>query len=247
MITKYEHIKELLDKFYNAETTPEQERELKDFFSSASDLPMELEADRKVFALLSQAESFGEAPADLDSKIMAAIDASDTQNNATVSRSKSKLRRIFIGISAAAAVVALVLTLPFGNEKPVTDNHVHQQLASEKIMDSLKNLELIPEIPPVNELAVINTAQAKGDETVLTAASSPKQSKISSKKHNKAKKSQPEDEETYTLSEEDMKALEMAYLALDNAAQMLSYASGCIEESNNGIAESSQLLSRFLK
>lgn len=260
MKTNYEYIKGLLEKFYNAETTREEELELTDFFRSATDLPAELEADRKMFAVLAEAQSFAEAPADLDAKIMSAIDASTKQTPQASAeetdhqplrrlgnlRYSSKLRRIFIGISAVAAVVALVLLLPFGNEKPAGDN-TGPQLASEKILDTLKNMEIIPEIPSVEELAANSVAQAQAEENAQPAVTTPKQPKIAHAKHKEVRKSKAVAEEEYTLSEEELQALEMAYSALGNASYMLAYASECIEESNSGIAESSQIINRILE
>lgn len=261
MKTNYEYIKGLLEKFYNAETTREEELELTDFFRSATDLPAELEADRKMFAVLAEAQSFAEAPADLDAKIMSAIDASTKQTPQASAeetdhqplrrlgnlRYSSKLRRIFIGISAVAAVVALVLLLPFGNEKPVSGNSGQQQLASEKILDTLKNMEIIPEIPSVEELAANNIAQVQTQKETQQVINTPTQPKIARAKRKAVRKPKAEPEEEYTLSEEEIQALEMAYSALGNASYMLAYASECIEESNSGIAESSQIINRILE
>ena len=259
MSMDYEYIRELLDKFYRGETNREEERELTDFFSSVADLPAELEADRKVFAVMSEAQAFAEAPADLDAKIMAAIDASsnssdDTERHLLASveettrrRSGSKLRRILIGISAVAAVVALVFLLPFGNKTPVGGNPAGQQLASEKILDTLKNMEIVPEIPPVEELATNNIAQVQTQKETQQVVTTPTQPKIAQTKHKAVRKSKAVEEEEYTLSEEEIQALEMAYSALGNASYMLAYASECIEESNSGIAESSQIINRILE
>ena len=238
----YEHIRELLDKFYLGETTREEELELTDFFSSATELPAELEADRKVFAVIAEAQAFAEAPADLDAKIMAAIDEASTERHLLASvettaphhhqslqrlenlRYSSKLRRIFIGISAVAAVVALVLLLPFGNETPMSVNPAGQQ-----------------------QLAVNNVAPAQAEEEIQQVTSAPEQPKIARAKRKAVKKSKVVPEEEYTLSEEEIQALEMAYSALGNASYMLAYASECIEESNSGIAESSQIINRILE
>lgn len=264
MSMNYEYIRELLDKFYNGETTREEELELTDFFSSAAELPAELEADRKVFAVLAEAQAFAEAPADLDEKIMAAIDAS-TERHLLASveepapyhhqpllrlgnlRYSSTLCRIFIGVSAVAAVVALVLLLPFGNETPMGGNPAGQQLASEKILDTLKNMEIIPEIPPVEELAANNIAQANADENVAPEVKTPAQPKIARAKRKSVKKSEPAPEEEYTLSEEEIRALEIASSALGNASQKLAYAYNCIEECQTSILESDRILNRILE
>ena len=64
------HIKELLDAYYQAATTREQEEELADFFSGSSDVPPELMADRELFLSLSDAE----IPAGLESTLSDMID-----------------------------------------------------------------------------------------------------------------------------------------------------------------------------
>lgn len=242
MKKNYDHIKRLLEKFYNGESTPEEEQELSAFFTSAEELPEELEADRKVFAALSEASAFGEAPADLDDNIMAAIDAS-----AAPRRSASRLRRIFIGISAVAAVVALVLFVPFGGEKPTSVNPAGSQLASEKIIDTLKNMELVPEIPSVEQLAAESLATTKGEETQQLAVATSAPVKMVRSKRKASKKTAPEPEEEYTLSEEEIKAMELAFAALDNASYMLSYAYGCMEDSQERIADTPNMIDRILQ
>lgn len=261
MKENYEYIKELLEKFYNGESSREEEMKLTAFFASAVELPEDLEADRKVFAALSEAAAFGEAPADLDAKIMAAIDASTEQQSLASAeenhhqplrrlgnlRYSSTLRRIFIGISAVAAVVALVFLLPFGNEKPVGGNSGQQQLASEKILDTLKNMEIVPVIPTVEELKAESLATAKAEEARQLASATTTPAKGISTKRKSVKKPAVAPEEEYTLSEEEMKAMEMAFAALDNASYMLSYAYGCMENSQERIADTQNMIDRILQ
>lgn len=46
---KYTHIRELLDRFFDGDTTCAQERELEQFFASAPELPADLEQYREMF------------------------------------------------------------------------------------------------------------------------------------------------------------------------------------------------------
>lgn len=242
MITNYEHIRKLLEKFYNAETTRAEELELTDFFSSAADLPADLEADRKVFAVMAEAQTFAEAPADLDAKIMSAVDAS-----AAPRRSGLNLRRIFISISAVAAVVALVLLLPFGQDKHAGGNPAGSQLASDKLMDTLKSLEIIPDIPSANQLTANSDPHTTVNQTVQPAVETTAQPNIARAKRKAVKKQKPETEEEYTLSEEELKGLEMALTALNNASEKLAYAYECVDESNSRFSEIPQIAGRILQ
>lgn len=60
------HIRSLLDRYFRCETSPEEEKELGDFFArSLSDLPADLEAGRRFFRALGSVPKTIEVPVGL--------------------------------------------------------------------------------------------------------------------------------------------------------------------------------------
>ena len=66
-----EQIKSLLSRFYEGQTTPEEERLLADFFRR-EDVPEELQEDKQLFLMLAQI-SDQEMPTDIDEEITAFV------------------------------------------------------------------------------------------------------------------------------------------------------------------------------
>lgn len=241
----YEYIKDLLDKYYRGETTPAEDQELSEFFLSATNLPEELEDDRRLFAALADAESFGSAPADLDSKIMKVIDASIAMEYPAHRKSGRLIRRIFIAVSAAA-VIALLMLIPLRIGNSGVNSSSQSSIASTKIADTIRNMEIIPQIPDMtSESAAIAQAPESSAHTAnLTASAAQPQASGSKTGAYKKRKTVPA--EQYAFSEEELKAMEMAFLALNDAAQKLGYAYGCIEESQDCISETQDMLNQIL-
>jgi len=97
----------LLGKYYNGETSDEEEMILKRFFE-AGNIPAELEADSDMFRYYSEASSAPEASADLEKRIISAIDNLEMSHKAIISR---PLR--FALMSAAAGLLVLVASYFF--------------------------------------------------------------------------------------------------------------------------------------
>lgn len=104
-----DEIRLLLEKFYDGATSCEEEQLLKDFFAQEVDLPEDLEADRSVFATLSEVEDEAvpaiEIPEDLESEINAIIDRE-------VKKSRPKIQwadwKRFAGIAASVCLIVTV-------------------------------------------------------------------------------------------------------------------------------------------
>ena len=79
-----EQIKSLLARFYEGQTTPEEERLLADFFRR-EDVPEDLQQDKQLFLLLAQA-SYQEMPTDIAEEITAFV-----ENIVRVERDKNNL------------------------------------------------------------------------------------------------------------------------------------------------------------
>ena len=108
----YKYIEQLLDRYFEGETTLQEEQILKAFYGQApADLPQELSQYAPLFAVLGEGEGLG---SDFDERILAMTEGTDSpaaaetvQVKARVISLAERLRPLF----GAAAVVAILLTL----------------------------------------------------------------------------------------------------------------------------------------
>lgn len=119
MATDMNHIKDLLEKFYEGVSTPEEENILCEFFNSGNDIPDEMENDRRMFAILSNTAKYAVPPVDLQDRIMQTIDSQTANKNAARKNATRLSRFSWIAIAtlaSAAAVIALIVLTPFTTE-----------------------------------------------------------------------------------------------------------------------------------
>ena len=114
-----EQIKSLLSRFYEGQTTPEEERLLADFFRR-EDVPEDLQEDKQLFLLLAQA-SDQEMPQDIAEEITAFVNnlgqtkiqpliPEDKQRKGVIYRLKTPPKMWY----RVAATVAILLTIGGG-------------------------------------------------------------------------------------------------------------------------------------
>lgn len=102
----YKYIEQLLDRYWNGETSLEEERILRAFFSQEN-IPEELRQYKPLFAY-EQAEPAEDVLGDdFDSRMLSMIDEQETPVKARVVTMNTRLRPLF----KAAAIVAIFLTL----------------------------------------------------------------------------------------------------------------------------------------
>ena len=111
----HQDINSLLERYFNAETTLEEEQTLRDFFSG-DDVPAELQQWRALF-VNDECETLGD---DFDARIMEAIGRQSTENDAqpVVKARVVSLTQRLMPLFKAAAVVAIVLTLGNAAQAP---------------------------------------------------------------------------------------------------------------------------------
>jgi hypothetical protein len=97
-----QEINRLLGKYYNGESSPGEEQQLKQFFESG-DIPAELKADSEIFRYYSDSFSVPEASADLEARIISAIGDNDIHH-----KGMGRRRLLFAVLSAAAGILILV-------------------------------------------------------------------------------------------------------------------------------------------
>ena len=132
----HQDINSLLERYFNAETTLEEEQTLRDFFSG-DDVPAELQQWRALF-VNDECETLGD---DFDARIMEAIGRQSTENDAqpVVKARVVSLTQRLMPLFKAAAVVAILLTVggalqaPFDNAWNTPDDYARyqQELAAE--------------------------------------------------------------------------------------------------------------------
>lgn len=89
---EYSHIEDLLERYYNAQTSEAEEQRLKDFFAH-EEVPDHLQAEKEMFQQL-------QVPEGLEERLSKQIDQWDNQEYRTLKRHRS-FRLQWIGIAAS--------------------------------------------------------------------------------------------------------------------------------------------------
>lgn len=118
-------LKNLLEAYYNGETTVEEEKRLIDYFATATDIPAEFEADREVFTALGCFANDAEMPDTLGDKLDAWMaEELDKEEEKRVPNKQIKLRSFRRITTAAAATIALFIGLKFIVEPNISPRHI---------------------------------------------------------------------------------------------------------------------------
>lgn len=112
-MNEYNDIREILNRWYDGQSTPAEQQRLADFFATDRELPADLEMEREMFRAMTEAgEDYAEMPLEVSRSINAAIEAEMAEER--VERRKGfGWRRRAMTACAAAACMAVVLTIPF--------------------------------------------------------------------------------------------------------------------------------------
>lgn len=112
-MNEYNDIREILNRWYDGNTTPAEQQRLADFFATDRELPADLEMEREMFRAMTEAgEDYAEMPHDVSERINAAIEA-EMAGERGPQRKGFGWRRRAMTACAAAACMAVVLTIPF--------------------------------------------------------------------------------------------------------------------------------------
>ncbi len=96
-----EELKGLIEKYYSGESTEEEEKTLRDYFTQTS-VPEGYETERLIFSYYKETAKMPEPSIDLESRILTRLDASE---NAAVS---GKFRKFLLPLLTAAAGILLL-------------------------------------------------------------------------------------------------------------------------------------------
>lgn len=112
-MNEYKDIREILNRWYDGNTTPSEQQRLADFFATDRELPADLEMEREMFQAMTEAgEDYAEMPLEVSRSINAALDAEMARERGP-QRKNFGWRRRAMTACAAAVCMAVVLTIPF--------------------------------------------------------------------------------------------------------------------------------------
>ena len=129
---KEEELKRLVEKYYNGESTEEEENFLRDFFRK-DNVPEGYEADKEIFSFYTGSDNIPEPSIDFEARILAGIDASER-----VAGSQKTKRYIIAIMSAAAGLLLLAGSyFFFVKESQTTDTFTDPKIAYAETMKIL--------------------------------------------------------------------------------------------------------------
>lgn len=112
-MNEYNDIREILNRWYDGNTTPAEQQRLADFFATDRELPADLEMEREMFRAMTEAgEDYAEMPLEVSRSINAALEV-EMAREREPQRKGFGWRRRAMTACAAAACMAVVLTIPF--------------------------------------------------------------------------------------------------------------------------------------
>jgi hypothetical protein len=91
-----EELKRLIEKYYNGESTEEEESILKDYFRK-NNIPEGYEAEKLIFSYYTESAELPEPSIDFEARILAGIDTSE------IKRGSRKIRKYLLPLLSAAA------------------------------------------------------------------------------------------------------------------------------------------------
>lgn len=174
-MTEYKEIREILDRWYEGLTVPDEERRLLEFFSADLELPEDLEAERNMFRAIAAAdETETDIPAGLAARIDSAIEAEMArERNAVASSSKWRLR-ITAVCGAAACLMAGWLTIrTLVGTAPGLDNQ-SERMAVNAPAPSISHVKEAAAYTVEPEVEHTSVSEAKGNVKAKTVHSARK-------------------------------------------------------------------------
>jgi hypothetical protein len=163
---KEEELKRLIEKYYNGESTEEEEKALRIFFRYGN-VPRGYEAEKEIFGFFDESVQIPEPSVDFESRLLAGIDAIEGRRSGT-------LRRFLIpALSTAAGLMLLAGSyFLFTNRSGSQDTFKDPEIA---YMETMKILRVVSvrmnrgaqALEPVGKM---NEASKKGFETFARSA-----------------------------------------------------------------------------
>lgn len=200
-MNEYNDIREILNRWYDGNTTPAEQQRLADFFATDRELPADLEMEREMFRAMTEAgEDYAEMPLEVSRSINAALDA-EMAGEMVVRRKSFGWRRRAMTACAAAACMAVVLTIPFlkSSDKAMVEDKAGMAVSETPDVRPASNdtmLFMTPELP-----RAVAPAAEKESRKLASAQ------KKSSRKAVKCKPVETDGDDDLYLSEEEEERL----------------------------------------
>ena len=135
----YKYIEQLMERYWNAETTLEEESILRSFFRQEN-IPAEMEPLRELFADEASSQQLGD---DFDARMLEMIREEEAPK--TVKAREISLTRRLVPLFKAAAVIAIILTIGGALQAP-WDNSWNPPHDSERIQQELDSVAAVSPI-----------------------------------------------------------------------------------------------------
>lgn len=113
-----DRINQLLERYYNAETTEAEEKELKRFFTE-EEVPAHLQAEKKMFLQLQASMNEEPIPEGLEERLSKAIDTWETQEQRTLKIQQGTRIRHLQWIGSIAASILIVVSFGWYLYEPI--------------------------------------------------------------------------------------------------------------------------------
>ncbi|MDE6393174.1 MAG: hypothetical protein K2L59_07915 [Muribaculaceae bacterium] len=111
-MNEYKEIREMIGRWYGGGTTPGEERRLVEFFSSATGLPEDLEAERALFGAIGEvSDDLPAMPEEYSERVASAVEAEMAKERTAITDRRLWRRRVIRVCGAAACLLAGILAV----------------------------------------------------------------------------------------------------------------------------------------
>ena len=160
---KEEELKSLVEKYYNGESTEEEERALRDFFRKGN-IPEGYESEKLIFSYYTESAELSEPSIDFEARILAGIDSSE------IKRGSQSIRKYFLPLLSAAAGLLILIGSYFFfiNRNESVDTFSDPQIAYAETIKILKDVssQLNHGTQTLEPVGKLNEITQKGFETI---------------------------------------------------------------------------------
>ena len=237
-MNEYNDIREILNRWYDGNTTPAEQQRLADFFATDRDLPADLEMEREMFRAMAEAgEDYAEMPLEVSRSINAALEV-EMAREREPQRKGFGWRRRAMTACAAAACMAMVLTIPFlkSSDKAMVGDKAGMAVSETPDVRPVSTdtmLFMTPELP-----RTVAPAVEKESRKLASAQ------KKSSRKAVKCKPVEPDSDDDLYLSEEEEERLVAAnYHVVTDEREANAILGAVFVRLKSGITEESYKIS----
>ncbi len=224
---KIDNIRQLLEAYYNGDTSIEQEQLLCDFFATATDIPADMEADRQLFLSLATSIVEIDIPNDLENRLNIHINNLD-------SAEKLNHRNWIKPFSIISVAVSLIIMFVIGVKYISFDQQINNpniELITDIDEDTIEIEEQSDTIPSINSNIEQSHDEEKSKPTIV-------QKKKHVKKHRTIRTNQLKSVSDEQIAYENTeKALLLLSEKLNKAQESINKTEATINDINNTIID----------